>query len=72
MSDFMEWIYKNAIENYIKKQRPDDREARAISLFETEFNATQKDDLEDVFAFYGVHGFRLGLRIGLALAEDLR
>lgn len=71
MTDFMEWLYINSIEPYIKNQVPDNSEARAISLFESEFTPTQKEDLEDMLSFYGVHGFRLGLKVGMALAQDL-
>jgi hypothetical protein len=72
MTDFMEWLYNNGIEDYIKKQRADDRETSAFSLFEGEYTQTQKEDMENIFSFYAVHGFRLGVRVGLALAEDLR
>ena len=40
--------------------------------FEGEYTQTQKEDMENIFSFYAVHGFRLGVRVGLALAEDLR
>ena len=69
MTDFMEWLYNNGIEDYIKEQRA---ETSAFSLFEGEYTQTQKEDMENIFSFYAVHGFRLGVRVGLALAEDLR
>ena len=72
MTDLMQWLYTNHIKSYIQNQKPDEKETPAISFFEGGFTETEKEEMETGFSFYAVHGFRLGLKTGLALAEDLR
>ena len=63
MTDFMEWLYNNGIADYIKKQRADDRETSAFSLFEGEYTQTQKEDMENI-SIFADRGLYIGVSSG--------
>ncbi len=71
MSDLMTWLYQNYIQPQIESQPKDFGEAAQIDLLHNELSPQQKETLLSVLAFYSTQGFRLGVRTGLALREDL-
>jgi len=72
MSDLMKWLYQNYIQPQIESQPKDAGEAAQFDLLHNELLPQQEEVLHTALAFYGSQGFRLGVRTGLALKEDLR
>ena len=72
MTDFMEWLSLYYIKPYVDSQPKDDGEETDFSLLRNELLPGLWDALDTVNTFYAVQGFRLGLKTGLALREDLR
>lgn len=72
MSDLMKWLYTNYIKPNIENQPKDDGETMWFSLLENELCPHQREPLDAVAAFYAVQGFRLGMKTGLAVGEELR
>ena len=72
MSDLMKWLYAHYIGPQIENQPRDDRDEFHFSLLEPALMEEQKKDLDCICRFYAVQGFRLGVKTGLALGEDLR
>jgi len=71
MSDLMKWLYQNYIQPQIESQPKDVGEAMQIDLLHNVLCPQQEEVLRSVLAFYGTQGFRLGVRTGLALKEDM-
>ena len=71
MSDFMRWMYDHYIKPNIESQPITDGEAMQIDLLNNELGPDMQRTLQEVFAFYAVQGFRLGVRTGATLIEDL-
>lgn len=71
MSNLMTWFYAHYIKPHIESQLKDDGETMWFSLFENDLSRRQLENAQAVLAFYAVQGFRLGLKTGLALGEDL-
>ena len=72
MTDFMEWLSLHYIKPYADSQPKDDGEKTNFSLLKNELLPSLWGALDTVNTFYAVQGFRLGLKIGLALGDDLR
>ena len=71
MSDFMRWMYDHYIKPNIESQPMTDGEASQIDLLNNELNPDMQKTLQEIFALYAVQGFRLGVRTGVTLIEDL-
>ncbi len=71
MSDFMRWMYDHYIKPNIESQPKDDTEDMWSTFLDYELTPDQNKALEEVFAFYAVQGFRLGVRTGVTLGDDL-
>ena len=71
MSDFMRWMYDHYIKPNIESQPKTDGEAMQIDLLNNELSPDMQRTLQDIFAFYAVQGFRLGVRTGVTLYSDL-
>ena len=71
MTDFMRWMYDHYIKPNIESQPRTDGEAMQIDLLNNELNPEMQRTLQEVFAFYAVQGFRLGVRTGVTLHSDL-
>ncbi len=71
MSDLMKWLYQNYIQPQIESQPKDIGEATQIDLLHNELSPQQEETLTAALAFYGAQGFRLGLKTGMALKDDL-
>ena len=71
MSDLMQWFYSYYIRPYVESQPKNDGEILQFSLLLNELLEDQKRSLDVVAAFYAVHGFRLGLKTGMTLEEEL-
>ena len=71
MTDFMRWMYDHYIKPNIESQPKTDGEAMQIDLLNNELNPDIQKTLQEVFAFYAVQGFRLGVRTGITLHADL-
>lgn len=71
MSDLMNWFYAHYIRLHIESQPKSDGELLRFSFLESELDAEQQEDCQAALAFYAIQGFRLGLKTGLALGEDL-
>lgn len=71
MSDLMTWLYDHYIHPQIESQPRDDGDMFRFSLLEPSLTAEQRADLACVCRFYAVEGFRLGVKTGLALKEEL-
>ncbi len=72
MSDLMKWLYQSYIQPKIEEQPKDTGEEMQIDLLHNELTPQQEETLTTALAFYGTQGFRLGVRTGLALRDDLR
>ena len=71
MSDFMRWMYENYIRPQIESQ-PKDFEASVLTdSLNNELDPQMRQTLQGVLAFHAVQAFRLGVRTGAALKEDL-
>lgn len=71
MSDLMRWIYDHYISPNIESQPRDFGEAMLIDSLNNELDPSMRQTLQKVLALYAVQGFRLGLRTGAALREEL-
>ena len=71
MSNFMRWMYDHYIKPQIESQPKDATEAMWFDRLDNELYPQEKESLQAVLAFYAAQGFRLGVRTGLALKEDL-
>ena len=71
MTKLMRLYYTHYIRPHIESQPKDDGEQMRFSLFENSLDPDQRVDAQAVLAFYAVQGFRLGLKTGLALEQDL-
>ena len=72
MSDLMQWLYAHYIKPQVEVQPKDDGEAMWFDLLKNDLEPHLEEAHQAAAAFYTVQGFRLGLRTGLALGEDLR
>lgn len=72
MSDMMQWLYSYYIKPYVENQPKSDAETLQYSLLTNELYPDMRHSLEVVAAFYAIHGFRLGMKTGMALEKDLR
>lgn len=72
MSDLMRWLYTHYIRDQVENQPRDDGEAMWFDLLKNGLEPHQDEAYRAVCAFYAVQGFRLGVKTGLALGEDLR
>ena len=72
MTDLMEWLSLYYIKPYADSQPKDAGEEAHFSMVRNDLHPELWDSLEVIAAFYAVQGFRLGLKTGLALGEDLR
>ena len=72
MSDLMKWLYDHYIQPQIENQPQDDADELHFAILESSLTEAAKQDLEYVCRFYAVQGFRLGVKTGLALGEDLK
>ena len=70
MSDLMRWMYDHYIKPNIESQPRTDGEAMQIDLLNNELDPQFQKTLQEVFAFYAVQGFHLGVRTGVTLIED--
>lgn len=71
MSDFMHWMYDHYIKPQIESQPKDDAESMWFDFLDNELYDEQKKGIQAALAFYAVQGFRLGVRTGLGLKDDL-
>jgi len=71
MSDFMRWMYDHYISPNIESQPKDDAEYMWFDALNNELDPQMQQTLEKALSFYAVQGFRLGLRTGLTLKDDL-
>ena len=71
MTDFMRWMYDHYIRPNIESQPITDGESMQIDLLKNELTPDMQRTLQEVFAFYAVQGFRLGVRTGVTLQSDL-
>ena len=71
MSDYMQWFYAHYIKAYIEAQPKDDGQTMWSSLLDNDLYPDQKRALDCLCTFHAVHGFRLGLKMGLALSREL-
>ena len=71
MSDFMRWMYDNYIRPNIESQPKDSLTEMQLDLMNNELDEKLKKVLQSILAFYAVQGFRLGVRTGVTLSEDL-
>ena len=55
-----------------RKPAQDDSDELHFAILESSLMEAEKQDLEYVCRFYAVQGFRLGVKTGLALGEDLK
>lgn len=72
MTDNMRWFYDEHLRPYIEAQAKDSGELYHFSFLEPALTTEEQKDVAAVNAFYAVHGFRLGLRLGLTLSDELR
>ena len=71
MSDLMNWMYKNYIKPNIDCQPTNNFESMQLNLLSNELTPQMQESLQTVLAYYATLGFRLGVRTGAALKEDL-
>ena len=72
MSDLMQWLYVHYIKPQVENQPKDNGEVLCFDLLKNDLTPCLEEASQTVAAFYTVQGFRLGLKTGLALGEDLR
>ena len=65
------WFYSHYIRPYVESQPKTAGEAAQFSLLTGELCPEQLRCLEAVTVFYAIQGFRLGLKSGMALEEEL-
>ena len=71
MTDLMRWMYDHYIKPNIESQPKDDAERMWFDFLDNELYEEQKKGLQAALSFYAVQGFRLGVRTGLGLKDDL-
>ena len=71
MSDLMRWLYDHYIKPNIESQSKDISTEMQFDLVSNELDEALKEVLQSMLAFYAAQGFRLGVRTGLALKDDL-
>lgn len=72
MSDLMTWLYQNYIQPQIESRPKDAGEEMQFDFLCNDLYPQQKEALRTALAFYGAQGFRLGLKTGMALGNELR
>ena len=72
MTDLMGWLYDHYIRPQIEHQPQDDGDELHFAVLESALMEAEKQDLEHVCRFYAVQGFRVGVKFGAALGEDLK
>lgn len=72
MTDAMKRFYTHYIGPQVENQPRDAGEELYFGLLDSDLCPHQKEALENVTAFYAAQGFRLGLKMGMALEEELR
>lgn len=71
MSDLMHWLYSHYIKPQIESQPKDFGEAMLFDSLNNELDPQMQQNLNDALSYYAAQGFRLGVRTGLALKDDL-
>lgn len=71
MTDAMKWFTANYILPHAEKQPMDFGEQMSLSSLQNELPPSMHPRLETVKEFYALQGFRLGLKLGAALGEEL-
>lgn len=72
MTDLMRWLCDHYIHPQIENQPRDDGDELHFAILESSLMDAEKQDLDHVCRFYAAQGFRLGVKFGLALGEDLK
>ena len=72
MSDLMQWLYAHYIKPQAENQPKDDGEVMCFDLLKNDPAPYLEGACQTAAAFYTVQGFRLGLKTGLALGDELR
>ena len=72
MTNFMPDLYYYFIKPYIQDQPIDELFEPYFDRHKATATVDQRDDTNWIRQFYAIHGFILGLKLGLALAEELR
>ena len=72
MFELMQWLYAHYIKPQVESQPKDYGEAMCFDLLKNDLEPHLEDAHQTAAAFYTVQDFRLGLKTGLALGEDLR
>lgn len=71
MTDAMKWFCANYILPQVEKQPMDFGEQMSLDCVRNELPHSLFPQLETVKEFYTLQGFRLGLKLGAALGEEL-
>ena len=71
MTDLMKWFCANYILPQIEKQPMDYEAKMRLDTLESELPVDMRASLSAVNGFYAAQGFRLGLKLGAALGEEL-
>lgn len=71
MTDLMKWFCTNYILPQIEKQPMDYEAKMRLDTLENELPVDMRAFLSAVNGFYATQGFRLGLKLGAALGEEL-
>lgn len=71
MSDFMRWMYDHYIKPNIESQPKEFGEAMTFDSLNNELDPQIQELLQEALAYYAAQGFRLGVRTGLGLKDDL-
>ena len=72
MSDLMQWLYEHYIRPHVENQPKNYVEIMCFDLLKNDLEPSMEGAYQTVAAFYTVQGFRLGLKTGLALGDELR
>lgn len=65
-------LYGHFIRPYVERQPVDEHYAFYFDRHQANASLDEKDDTCCIRRFYAIHAFLLGLKLGLALAEDLK
>ncbi len=68
----METLYAGFIKHYIEAQPKDQIYSYYFDLHEQTASLGEKDNTNTIRRFFAIHAFILGIKLGLALAEDLK
>lgn len=71
MTDMMKWFCANYILPQVEKQPMDFEEETYLDLLNNELPPHARAAMGAVNRFYAAQGFRLGLKVGAALGEEL-